>query len=105
MHDGIPMVGSILGGIAGELAAPELGVLGGFAGSQLGKYGATKLGDYIGSKTGYGFNNVKAHRIRGGHGTLVGGVPVAIGGSFRTAGGGALIHNHVRRLGGSFSAP
>jgi len=59
IHEGIPAVGSTLGGVAGATlggltANPLLAMGSELAGSQLGQYGGTKLADYIGQKTGYG---------------------------------------------------
>ena len=63
IHEGIPLVSSTLGGIAGSalggLSANPLAVPAGeFAGSQLGQYGGQRLADYIGSQTGYGLMDV-----------------------------------------------
>ena len=63
IHEGIPFATSTLGGIAGStlggLSTNPLAVPAGeMIGQELGQYGGTKLADYIGRQTGYGFKDV-----------------------------------------------
>jgi hypothetical protein len=54
IHQGLPEAGSVLGGLAGEAIAPELGPVSGFVGSKLGRMAGKKLADETGRRTGYG---------------------------------------------------
>ena len=54
IHQGIPVAGSVLGGVAGEALAPEGGPVSGFIGSQIGKQAGNMIADKLGSSTGYG---------------------------------------------------
>ena len=54
LHNGLPSLTSALGGAAGTILAPELGMFGGIAGSTAGGYAGKELADYIGDKTGTG---------------------------------------------------
>jgi hypothetical protein len=54
LHNGLPSLTSALGGAAGTILAPELGMFGGIAGSTAGGYAGKELADYIGNKTGTG---------------------------------------------------
>ena len=54
LHNGLPSLTSALGGAAGTVLAPELGMFGGIAGSTAGGYAGKELADYIGDKTGTG---------------------------------------------------
>jgi hypothetical protein len=56
LHNGLPSLTSALGGAAGTILAPELGMFGGIAGSTAGGYAGKELADYIGNKTGTGFD-------------------------------------------------
>ena len=62
IHEGIPMAGEVLGGIAGAYLGAEGGdpELGEVAGQQLGAYGGRKLADYVGKQTGLGLKQGKA---------------------------------------------
>jgi hypothetical protein len=57
LHNGLPSLTSALGGAAGTILAPELGMFGGIAGSTAGGYAGKELADYIGNKTGTGFGH------------------------------------------------
>jgi hypothetical protein len=54
LHNGLPSLTSAIGGAAGTILAPELGMFGGMAGSTAGGYAGKELADYIGNKTGTG---------------------------------------------------
>jgi len=54
IHQGIPVAGSVLGGVAGEALAPEGGPVSGIVGSQLGKQAGNMIADKVGKETGYG---------------------------------------------------
>jgi len=53
IHDGIPIAGQVVGSVLGSVASGG-DPLAGMVGSQLGKYGGTKLADYVGKETGRG---------------------------------------------------
>ena len=93
LHKGLPATTKMLGAALMDALAvgsiqPELLPVASAIGAMGGEAAGNYLADYIGSQTGYGFNKLKSHRVRGGHGTLVGGTPVMVrGGSFRSSGG------------------
>jgi len=55
IHQGIPAVAGTLGSMAGEVIAPELGIVGAVVGNQVGKQLGKMASDKIGEATGYGF--------------------------------------------------
>ena len=63
IHQGLPIAGSVLGGMAGTAFAPELGPVSGFAGSQLGRMAGKKLADETGRRTGYGVKKGRGQPI------------------------------------------
>jgi hypothetical protein len=67
IHKGLPIVGQIAGSTLGNVLAPELGGVGGFALGQAGKAGGNALGDYIGKETGYGLGGKlkRPHMVKG----------------------------------------
>jgi len=62
LHNGVPALTSALGGAAGTLLAPELGPLGGIAGSTLGGFAGREIADKVGNKTGTGLRKKRKHR-------------------------------------------
>ena len=73
VNKGIPAVTGALGGMAGEAMAPEMGVFGGFAGSQLGSLGGRYLADYVNKKAGTGMRGRGRPRKSLSAGDLTGG--------------------------------
>ena len=55
IHQGIPIVTSTLGGIAGETLG---GPVSGMAGALVGDLAGQQLANYVGTKTGYGIKNI-----------------------------------------------
>ncbi len=54
LHRGVPLVTGALTGAAATALVPEGGPMSGLVGSQLGRFAASKMTDYIGEKTGVG---------------------------------------------------
>jgi hypothetical protein len=79
IHQGIPAVAGVLGGLAGEALVPEGGPVSGFVGNQIGKQFGKMGADELGRQTGYGFKKgskeAKEHmaRIRAMRGKGMGG--------------------------------
>jgi hypothetical protein len=65
LHTGVPLVTGALTGAAATALVPQGGPMSGLVGSQLGKFAASKMTDYIGEKTGVGL------RKRRGKGDLL----------------------------------
>jgi hypothetical protein len=63
IHQGLPIAGSVLGGMAGTALAPEIAPVSGFAGSQLGRMAGKRLADETGRRTGYGMKKGRGQPI------------------------------------------